>query len=119
MVDIPTLKENIITYTDDTGSHSVAGLEKYAAYINPDRGQIDFAPDYNARYTVLAGGSFLREGEDILYNTTPGQSQSLAVTTVLENPYTEDTLFTLYPGGAYILGSGGDRVVESSISIMG
>lgn len=78
---------------------------------------MEFAPDYNARYTVLAGGEFLREGEDILYNTTPGQSQSLAVSTSLDSPQREDILFSLFPGGSYRLGQSPDTAIQTSISL--
>ena len=76
----------------------IYGIDLYTAHISGNAEKIDFAPDYNARYTVLAGGSYLREGEDILYNTTPGQSQSLAVSTILDNPYKEDVLMSVFPG---------------------
>lgn len=36
-------------------------MDTYTVYISSKPEKIDFAPDYNARYTVLAGGSFLRE----------------------------------------------------------
>lgn len=79
----------------------INGIDIYTVFIAGKQEKLDFAPDYNARYTVLAGGSFLREGEDILYNTTPGQSQSLAVTTILDSPSREDVLFSIFPGGSY------------------
>ncbi len=59
---------------------------------NTAQTKFDFLPDYNARYTVLAGGQFLREGEDILYDSDPDKSQSLAVTTLLDSPYTSQTI---------------------------
>ncbi len=36
-------------------------MDKYMANIRGSEEKIKFAPDYNARYTVLAGGEFLRE----------------------------------------------------------
>lgn len=97
------MKNTKISYTelDETGKEvvrTISGIDIYTAFISGIQEVIDFAPDYNARYTILAGGAFLREGEDILYNTTPGQSQSLAVTTILDSPYKEDTLVSILPG---------------------
>ena len=97
LIDVPTLSSNSISYTDAGSTHSIFGIPKYAAYITLDAGVTDFAPDYNARYTVLAGDSFLREGEDILYNTTPSNSQSLAVSTILDTPYSEDVVLSVSP----------------------
>ena len=82
-------------------------------------GKYNFLPDYNARYTVLAGDSYLDEASDILYDTTPGASQSLAVTTATVSPYETDTLFSLFPGGGYTLGSASDTHMSTSISSEG
>lgn len=46
-------------------------MSTYVAWITSLNKRFDFTADYNARYTILAGGAFLREAEDILYNTTP------------------------------------------------
>jgi hypothetical protein len=121
---VPGIKNNSISYIekDATGKdivQSIYGIDIYTAYISGNQETIDFAPDYNARYTVLAGGSFLREGEDILYNTTPGQSQSLAVSTILDNPYKEDILATMLPWGAYRINNEWyDTVLKSNISFL-
>ena len=54
----------------------------------------------------------------MLYNTTPGASQSLAVSTLLDTPYRQDILLSLSPGGSYRLGqSAGDTALESTISL--
>ena len=54
-----------------------------------------------------------------MYNTTPGQSQSLAVTTLLDNPKKEDSIFSIYPGGAYsINGNIYDMSITTSISLV-
>ncbi len=117
-VDVPGLRDFAISYTDSTGIHRITGIDRYTAYVEGPHEQIEFAPDYNARYTVLAGDSHLREGEDILYNTTPGLSQSLAVSTLLDTPYHRDILLSLLPGGSYHLGqSAGDTALEASISL--
>ena len=116
-VDVPGLSASQISYTDEAGEHTIGGISRYVVYIADDRGKMEFAPDYNARYTVLAGGEFLREGEDILYNTTPGQSQSLAVSTSLDSPQREDILFSLFPGGSYRLGQSPDTAIQTSISL--
>ncbi len=61
MVDVPGLRDFAISYTDSTGIHRIPGIDRYTAYIQGAHEQLDFAPDYNARYTVLAGDSYLRE----------------------------------------------------------
>ena len=76
-----------------------------------------FGADYNARYSVLAGDSYLREGEDILYDVTPGASQSLAVSTILQSPYARDVLFQTVPGGGFSLGKSSDVAMESKARI--
>ncbi len=117
-VNVPWLKNNLITYTDDSGAHSIQWIDRYVAYIVGKNEKLDFAPDYNSRYTVLAGWSFLREGEDILYNTTPWLSQSLAVSTVLDSPMKEDILLSILPGWAFhITGVAQDMALHSNISL--
>lgn len=86
-------------------------------YIPHEEQSFRFYPDYNARYTVLAGGSFLREAEDILYHQTPGQSQSLAVSTLLETPYTRESVLTVFPGGGYSLGEPEGMLLSAEILI--
>ncbi len=117
-LQVPWIKINSIVYTDEVGPHTIWGIDTYTVYLSSLPEKIDFAPDYNARYTILAGWSFLREWEDILYNTTPGQSQSLAVSTILDNPILESTLFSISPWWSYsINGSAYDATLESSISL--
>ena len=60
-VDVPGLSISKISYTDESGPHTISGISRYIIYIADDSGKMEFAPDYNARYTVLAGGEFLRE----------------------------------------------------------
>ena len=108
-MSVPKLKEYSISYTDSSGIYTIGGIDRYIAYIKGNDEKINFAPDYNARYTVLAGGSFLREGEDILYGTAPGLSQSLAVSTILDSPYRYDTFLSIFPGGTYTLGNTPDK----------
>ena len=98
VVEVPALSNNVLTYTDAEGDHSIRGIPHYVAWVSSLPERFDFTEDYNARYTVLAGGSFLRESEDILYNTTPGSGASLAVTTLLDTPYRTETIFTMLPG---------------------
>lgn len=117
-VNVPELKNNSINYTDESGNHSIQGIDRYVAYIVGKKEKINFAPDYNSRYTVLAGWSYLREWEDILYNTTPWLSQSLAVSTVLDNPIKEDILLSILPGGSFHINwSSQDTVLQSDISL--
>lgn len=99
MVRVPELRNHTLTYSDAAGTYTMRGIPDYIVKVASLSQRFDFTEDYNARYTVLAGGSFLRESEDILYNTTPGSGQSLAVTTLLDTPYKRQSLFSLSPGG--------------------
>lgn len=63
---------------------------------------------------MLAGGSFLKEAKNILYDQDQN-SQSLAVTTLLDSPQYTDTLFTMFPSGGYTLGHWGDMPMEASV----
>jgi hypothetical protein len=63
----PKLRDFAIKYTDDAGLHSIPGIDTYTTHISGSAESLHFAPDYNARYTVLAGGSYLKEASDILY----------------------------------------------------
>lgn len=96
---MPHIADSQLRYSDEAGEYTLRGISKYATYVTTKRKTFDFYSDYNARYTVLAGGAFLREGEDILYHQTPGESQSLAVSTLLSSPYEEKTLFSIFPHG--------------------
>jgi len=93
------------------------GISRYVARVSSLAQRFNFLEDYNARYTVLAGGTFLRESEDILYNTTPGSGQSLAVTTLMDTPYKRDMIFSIFPGGGFILGDIADAIAEPYLSI--
>jgi hypothetical protein len=125
-VEVPSIKLNTITYVDnDTGSTSttatgtvtktITGISFYQLFVPDEWRKYGFRPDYNARYTVLAGDSFLSEWSQILYETAPGQSQSLAVSTILTSPYERESLFSIYPGGGYSIGSTSDTAIETSI----
>jgi hypothetical protein len=61
------LRDFAISYTDESGTYRIPGIDTYTTHISGPADVLHFAPDYNARYTVLAGGSYLREGSDILY----------------------------------------------------
>jgi len=92
-------------------------MPRYVAFIASSREKFSFLPDYNARYTVLAGSAFLREGEQILYDTLPGKSQSLAVTTLLDSPYEQNSLFSILPSGGYSIGQKPDTVIENTVTL--
>ncbi len=120
---VPLLKNNKLEYKDKDAAGVVTikfatGSDRYEAYISGKQQTIEFAPDYNARYTVLAGGSFLREAEDILYDVAADKSQSLAVSTILDDPYKQDGLMSVSPWGSYTInGTSYDSSLESSISL--
>lgn len=97
-VNVPDLANTILTYSDAIGEHSIGGLPFYATYVDGPRERFDFLPDYNARYSVLYGDAYLREAEDILYNSDKITSQSIAVTTLLDSPFLENNLVTVTPG---------------------
>lgn len=55
IVKVPSLASSVITYTESDGTHTIAGIPHYATYIDGVSQGFDFLPDYNARYTILAG----------------------------------------------------------------
>lgn len=57
----PDIADNTLTYTDPSGTYTLTGIEHATLYVPPDDTDFSFLGDYNARYTVLAGGSFLEE----------------------------------------------------------
>lgn len=93
----PDIAKNTLTYSDASGSYTLTGVTYASLYVPPTQTDFSFLPDYNARYTVLAGNSFLRQGEQILYDVNPGASSSLAVSTLLDSPYTTNTLLSVIP----------------------
>jgi hypothetical protein len=50
----PGIRDFAITYRDDAGPHSIRGIDTYTTHISGPADTLHFAPDYNARYTVLA-----------------------------------------------------------------
>jgi hypothetical protein len=68
---VPELEDNTIVLTDTNGVYTIQGIPYAVLYVPNQSNQYEFLPDYNARYTVLAGDAFLREGEDILYDVIP------------------------------------------------
>ncbi len=117
-INVPGLASTTLTYTDASGEHSVGGLPFYATYVDGPREKFDFLPDYNARYSVLYGDSYLREAEDILYDSDKTKSQSIAVTTLLDSPFLENNLVTVTPGGQITLSrTQEDSILESNVSL--
>lgn len=47
----------------------------------------------------------------------PGESSSLAVSTLLDSPYRRESFFSIFPGGGYALGESSDAVLTSAISL--
>lgn len=90
---------------------------KYVTQIFSQKTNYDFRSDYNARYTVLAGGTFLREAEDIVFHADKDNSQSLAATTLLDSPLAEDVILSVFPGGGFRVGATDDAVFETSLEI--
>ena len=82
-VDVDTLRNNTLTYTDTlheqmaTGvtteyrEKTITGIPFFVFYVSDTVGKYEFLPDYNARYSVLAGDSYMSEAADILYDTAP------------------------------------------------
>ncbi|MBP9779728.1 hypothetical protein KBD33_03855 [Candidatus Gracilibacteria bacterium] len=117
-LNVASLATSVISYTDDSGIHTSVGIPFYATYIADNAKKFDFLPDYNARYSVLYGDSYLREGEDILFDTSPKLSQSLAVTTLLDSPFAKETLATVFPGGRISLSDSlDDAIVEATVTL--
>lgn len=114
---VPDIEKSSLSYTDIDGVHTVFGISVAPIFVPPVAQKFTFRPDYNARYTVFAGESFLREGESILYDTLPGMSQSLASTTLLTSPYRTEDLFSIFPGGSYSLGNSPDLLMKASVRL--
>lgn len=57
----PDIAKNTLTYSDASGSYTITGVTYASLYVPPTQTDFSFLPDYNARYTVLAGNSFLRQ----------------------------------------------------------
>lgn len=137
IIEVPEIKKNVIYYSADGNVlapndplltekekniqenkiFQILPISKFALQISSEKSHYDFRDDYNARYSVLAGGSYIREGEDILYHSAKDNSQSLAVTTLLDSPYAEDTILSVFPGGGFAIGSTDDSVFESSVEL--
>lgn len=111
------LSKNTISYSDARGSYTLTGISFATLYVPPTGSDFSFLPDYNARYTILAGESFLRQGEQILYDVTPGASSSLAVSTLLDSPYRQPSLLSVLPGGAIHLGSLSDSALTPTVTL--
>ncbi len=92
------LENNTLTYADKLGSYTLTGVSYASLYVPPTDVDFSFLPDYNARYTIFSGDSYLRQSENILYDVSPGQSSSLAVSTLLDSPYRQDQVLSLIPG---------------------
>ncbi len=60
-VEAPGIAKNHITYSDESGSHSISGISYASIYVPSSENSFSFLSDYNARYTILAGDSFLRQ----------------------------------------------------------
>jgi hypothetical protein len=117
-LNVASLATSVISYTDDSGVHTSVGIPFYATYIADKVQKFDFLPDYNARYSVLYGDSYLREWEDILFDTSPKLSQSLAVTTLLDSPFAKEALATVFPGWRITLtDSLDDAIVEATVTL--
>lgn len=57
------------------------------------------------------------EAEDILFNTLPHESQSLAVTTLLDSAIADETILSVFPNGGYSLGNIDDAVFEKNLEL--
>ena len=80
-IDAPDISKNSVTYIDNDNTDTTVGVSTtentrqlfgisfFHLYVPDGVQKYNFLPDYNARYTVLAGDSYLREGSQILYET--------------------------------------------------
>ncbi len=61
-VRVPAISGNKLSVKEDDGTTSdIFAVSENILYIPGEHTKYVFAPDYNALYTVLAGGSFLSE----------------------------------------------------------
>lgn len=112
----PGLDSHSFTLTDKSGqsvtvngiSENITSLSSYYIFNKEKLDRIR----YDALYSVLLGGNYgdITEqeylGGEILFNP---DSKSLAVTTLLNNPWREQGLFGFTPAGKYTLVAGNDE----------
>ena len=60
-MQVPQIAKNTVSYTDPSGTYYLTGISHASLYVPPVGTDFSFLPDYNARYTVLAGDAFLRQ----------------------------------------------------------
>lgn len=120
----PGLESNSFSVTDKSGktltisgiSQNVTILDTYYAF---NKSKLD-SMRYDAQYSVLLGGEYgdvtQKEylGGEILFNHN---SKSLAVTTLLNNPWKEQDLFGFTPAGKYSLIKSADETDSLQTSI--
>lgn len=121
---VPGLESNTFSVTDKSDrtltvsgvSQNVAILDTYYVF---NKSKLD-RMRYDAQYTTLLGGAYgdvtVPEylGGEILFNH---DSKSLAVTTLLNDPWQNKTLFGFTPGGKYSLGNNRDDADSLETSI--
>ncbi len=115
---MPALASEGITIVNEDGSTlRIPAVTKALLSVPAPPHRYDFAPDYSSLYTVLAGDSYLSEAADILYSG--GASSSLAVTTLLTDPYQHEDLLRFSPSGGVQIGSSTDRLIRGAFSLEG
>lgn len=121
----PGLESNSFTVTDKSNqtltitgiSENVTPLDTYYVF---NKSKLDTLR-YDAQYSVLLGGEYgdvTQEaylGGEIIFNH---DSKSLAVTTLLNNPWKEQNLFGFTPAGkyTYIAGTDNTKSLQATIS---
>lgn len=121
--EIPEMAKNSIEFKENGQTETIFPVFKITGVTYTQGEGFAFHDDYNARYTVLAGGSFLREAENILYgsrNASPEKyqkSESLAATTLLASPYNDSSLFTIFPSGAYTIGKQDSALIHANLTL--
>ena len=61
ILEVPDLANKNISYNENGQVYTISAISKMAFEITLKDGEFQFNNDYKAQYTVLAGGSFLRE----------------------------------------------------------
>lgn len=121
--EIPEMASNILKFFENGQELSILPIHKITFSVQKTQHAFSLYDDYNARYTVLAGGSFLREAEQILFGSLKKDpkkflfSESLAATTLLTSPYTDNALFSFFPNGGYTVGKFGDTLIDDTLTI--
>jgi len=121
----PSISGNSFTVTDTTGTeltaHGVSeNVARFDSFYFYNREKLELGR-YNALYTVLGGAAYA----DVTHGNSLGnaiifrpESRSLAVTGLVNSPFSNDWLFSLTPAGQYRERTGDASIgLETTVSL--